>query len=351
MISEEKYVKVVSSITDKARSQSGKNTEISITVNGTYEPEPPFTGFSKVFVDVPNSGQTESLSITPTTSAQTFTPTGLIDGFNPVNVSAVDSSIDSNIQAENIKSGVTILGITGSYSGEKYGISMDNILGNVNAQGVLGYPSVSSNVSFNGVKSIAAATNYYSAPLRRKFQGSPSILEVSFPDLEILDSSEVLRDTFYSSSATKALFPKLKTISGQMAMGATFGISSVNEINFQLLETVSGTSGMADAFTDCSNLTSASFPALKTLSGNWAMVRCFANTGLINLYFYALTSNSFSGYTNQFDGIISGVTGCTIHFPSNLDPQSGSTTISSLSGYPNFGGTNTILSFDLPATE
>ena len=58
-----------------------------------------------------------TLSVTPTTSAQHLTPTSPVDGWDEVNVSAVTSSIDANIQAGNIKSGTTILGVTGTYSG------------------------------------------------------------------------------------------------------------------------------------------------------------------------------------------------------------------------------------------
>lgn len=43
--------------------------------------------------------------------------------------------------------------------------------------------------------------------------------------------------------------------------------------------------------------------------------------------------------------------GCTLHFPSNLDPQTGSTVISSLETYPDFGGTNTTILYDLPSTK
>lgn len=57
------------------------------------------------------------LNVTPTTSAQQITAPQGTDGYSPVNVSAVTSSIDSNIAAGNIKDGVTILGVTGDYKG------------------------------------------------------------------------------------------------------------------------------------------------------------------------------------------------------------------------------------------
>ena len=55
-----------------------------------------------------------SLNVTPTTSAQTITAPSGTDGYSPVNVAAVTSSIDNNIVAGNIVSGVSILGVNGS---------------------------------------------------------------------------------------------------------------------------------------------------------------------------------------------------------------------------------------------
>lgn len=60
----------------------------------------------------------EAKSITPTTSEQEITASGSVDGFSPITVAAVTAAIDANIIAENIKSGVTILGVEGTYTGE-----------------------------------------------------------------------------------------------------------------------------------------------------------------------------------------------------------------------------------------
>ena len=57
-------------------------------------------------------GQTKS--VTPTTDLQTITPDENYNGLTSVEVSAVTSDIDENIKAENIKSGVEILGVTGT---------------------------------------------------------------------------------------------------------------------------------------------------------------------------------------------------------------------------------------------
>ena len=84
---------------------------ITITENGTHD----VTDYAEAVVNVSDvPAVVESLSITPSTSQQTFTPASGVDGYAPVNVSAVDSTIDKNITAGNIKKDVTILGVTGT---------------------------------------------------------------------------------------------------------------------------------------------------------------------------------------------------------------------------------------------
>lgn len=65
----------------------------------------------KIIGTMPNNGE---LNYTPSTSVQSI-PAGYTSGGT---ISAIDNTIDSNIIASNIKSGVTILGITGTYTGE-----------------------------------------------------------------------------------------------------------------------------------------------------------------------------------------------------------------------------------------
>ena len=67
---------------------------------------------------------------------------------------------------------------------------------------------------------------------------------------------------------------------------------------------------------------------------------------LASIFFPSLNSNFFGSYTNQFKGIPQGVTGCTVHFPSNLQSVIGSW----FDVTAGFGGTNTTVLFDLPAT-
>ena len=56
-------------------------------------------------------------SVDPTTENKTYTPTSSYNGFSSFTVKAVTAAIDANITAGNIKDGVTILGVTGTYDG------------------------------------------------------------------------------------------------------------------------------------------------------------------------------------------------------------------------------------------
>lgn len=93
--------------------------EITVTPTAAKQTITPSQGKNAITKVTVNAAPLETKSVTPTTSAQEIeaTGTGKI-GLSKVTVAAVTSAIDANIVAGNIKSGVTILGVTGSYTGE-----------------------------------------------------------------------------------------------------------------------------------------------------------------------------------------------------------------------------------------
>ncbi len=136
---------------------------------------------------------------------------------------------------------------------------------------------------------------------------------------------------------------KIKEMSGSRAFtGAFSGILEENhtEISFDNLESIGRAScGNSLVF---SNLTSLRFPKLTQMGAS-----CLAFVGNRNgcdIYFNAVTSSTFPN-GDELDNIGSNKDK-VLHFPSNL-----STVIPNQSGYPNFGGTNTTIMYDLPATE
>lgn len=91
-----------------------KNEDITVTENGIYKAGPKYTGLGTVTVNVAGTVNNQNKTVDPTTSQQAITADAGYSGLGTVIVNAVDNTIDSNIIAANIKSGVTILGVTGN---------------------------------------------------------------------------------------------------------------------------------------------------------------------------------------------------------------------------------------------
>lgn len=185
------------------------------------------------------------------------------------------------------------------------------------------------------------------------FAECPGNLIVDMSNLVSITGATSCKMMFGRSGITSANLSSLKTVTGANACDSMFySDRSLTSIGFPSLETVSGASAFSAAFYLNTSLTSLTFPKLSSITGRSAFSRAFSTCyNLTSISFPALKSDSFGTVKGQFSSMLELVTGCTLHFPSNLDPETGSTVISSLNGYPDFGGTNTVLAFDLPATE
>lgn len=140
----------------------------------------------------------------------------------------------------------------------------------------------------------------------------------------------------------------ITTISGGEAMRyAFYSCTNLTSVDLSNLTTISGANAMRNAFTQCTKLTSVDLSSLTNLRISFSMREAFTQcSNLQSLSFPSLKSTSFGSYTNHFYNMLSRVTGCTVHFPSNLQSVIGSWSDVMLG----FGGTNTIVLFDLPAT-
>ena len=247
---------------------------------------------------------------------------------------------------------------------QKYGITLESILGK-NVNGVLQAPTDSTTIDFTGVVEIG-----YQA-LKRRFNGfPPSFTTALFPTTKII-RAEGLIHAFSGSAFETFDVSAIETVDAY-GMYWTFHSIPIKTCNFQSLKTV-GEAGLRDCFYQCTQLTSVLIPNLESvglIGMYWMFEGCTSLptmtfdklvnigseglgyafdgcTSLKSVYFPALKSTSFGGYTNQFTHMLQGVTGCTVHFPSNLQAVIGQWS-DVLNG---FNGTNTTILFDLAATE
>jgi len=343
-----------------------------------------------------------SLNVAPTTSAQTITAPSGVDGYSPITVSGVTSSIDANITAGNIKKDVVILGVTGSYEGSG-GSSSSRVFkanfvidtsGNVTnfgygkTQGVLAYNAtdISVDEAYKQVYiddttlrlvDLSSLTTVGDSGLNSAFSGCTALTSVDLSSLTTVSGGSGLNSAFSGCTALTSVDLSSLTTVGDSGLNSAFiGCTALTSVDLSSLTTV-GDSGLNSAFSGCTALTSVDLSSLTTVGdsglniafigctaltsvdlsslttvGDRGLMRAFSKcTGLTDIYFRALTTSSFGSYTNQFNYMMldtgSTVTH-TIHFPSNME-----STISGLTSYPLFGGESgyVVLAFDLPATE
>jgi hypothetical protein len=139
---------------------------------------------------------------------------------------------------------------------------------------------------------------------------------------------------------------ELETLQGnRTCFGMFMEDSALQNILFSNLKSASSNSLNSICY-KC-GVSSVTFPKLNDIKNTWVLRAAFKNcSSLTFLSFPALTSTSFGNITDQFSIMLQGVTGCTVHFPSNLQSVIGSWSDVTAG----FGGTNTTVLFDLTAT-
>ena len=178
---------------------------------------------------------------------------------------------------------------------------------------------------------------------------------IDLSNITTINGSNVMSKAFSNTSITSVDLSSLTTISSSSAMNSAFlNCPLINSIDLSSLTSLVGSGAMMpNAFALSTNptsplpLTSVTFTSLSSIGGTAPMRNIFAKRDGLEIYFPALNSNSFTGQlTTYLDNLVNGAVGCTVHFPSNMQ-----SVIGNWSSVQNgFGGTNTTVLWDLPAT-
>ena len=263
----------------------------------------------------------------------------------------------------------------------KFGVSLDNLLGNVDENGSVQIPETEFIFDGTGIKTIHidhSFTNRFSytrwvrvyfpdlisigdgsayinaGPCYQAFSyaSSPSYVSdkiVDLPALESINGQYAAEDMFRFSYISSVNMPKLTTINGTSAAKCMFAYNKIPQVSLPSLTTINGSSAASQMFLD-SHVESVDLSALTTVSGSSACRQMFQNNpNLIRVDFPSLVSveaNSFG--TTSTNAIFASCTGLLeIHFRADAQAM-----VEGLSAYQyKFGAPSTCtIYFDLIGT-
>ena len=121
-----------------------------------------------------------------------------------------------------------------------------------------------------------------------------------------------------------------------------YGCAGLTSVDLSSITSISSR-GLYYTFCDCTSLASVDLSSVASIGSSGLFNTFRGCTSLSTLRFPALTTTSFGTSTNQFNNMLSGCSGVTVHFPAAIQSTIGSWS-SVTSG---FGGTNTTVLFDL----
>ena len=254
----------------------------------------------------------------------------------------------------------------------KFGVSIDNLLGNVDENGR--YNASTEKVVFDGrgIKSIGTSGFYYS------FYQDKIITEVLFPDLEEIEDSG-LDFSFYGSSVVRVSLGKIRVVNKNYALRNSFAylrarlaelpLNNIEELSglsvayamfsssfggtatgLYNLRIINGSYACAYMLSNSSSLTNIQLDSLESISGSHACQNMFSScAALEKAYFYSLTEVASPNAlgTDSSTSIFYNCKAMTeIHF--RKDAQA---VIEGLTAYQyKFGATNATIYFDLIGT-
>lgn len=239
------------------------------------------------------------LNITPTTSAQNFVPAAG-NAYAPVNVSAVNASIDPNITSANIVNGCNILGVIGSASATapkevaKYVID-ENGVAKVSDKDLTG--------AFNDIVKIEGGLlpSQPQPALYYAFYNTSVSGDVLFSNCTNVGQGG-MTGTFYNTNITSINMPKLLECPSNSFNNAANNCKKITNVSFDNV-TNAGSSAFNRAFYSAgdNNGFSASFRNLNYAGSN-AFAYAFFRSNVKSINLDSLTTVSDHAFGSAFEG-------------------------------------------------
>ena len=237
--------------------------------------------------------------------------------------------------------------VTKKVAKTKYGISIDNLLGDVDKNGIplfgelfsfVGtgiielsgdykygyrfYATIWDRVYFpdlvrigNGMSALSDAACCQSSFGYNRYTGGSVVVDM--PKLESIDGNYVAQNMFSVGYVEEINLPKLQIIKGIQAAGRMFSSCKIKNVSLPSLTTISGQNAAQAMFVDC-NIETVDLSALTTISGSSACREMFKNNpNLIRADFPSLTTitNANALGSSSSNGMFYGCTGLLeIHF-------------------------------------
>lgn len=209
----------------------------------------------------------QSKSATPKTTAQTITADSSYDGLSSVSISAVTSSIDSNIKAENIKSGVSILGVTGTLEEGGSSSGEDDLFNSLANRTITEVSNsnltlVGDYAFYNCKKLVSVNLPNATTINTAAFRGCTSLSEINIPNVVSIGTNVFMN----CSSITEMSLSGVSTINTSLFYSCT----SLESVNFP-----DATSVKNDAFRGCTKLKTVEIPSVTSINAQ-AFLNCSA---------------------------------------------------------------------------
>lgn len=173
----------------------------------------------------------------------------------------------------------------GAIKDTKYGVTIDNLFGNIDEGGTYRQGTEPFVFSLPGAKEIPSASFY------GRFYYNKGLTAAYFPDLETISGGSACYYMFLGcSNLTTVSVPKLKSVIGGAALLSALSNIAVTEIDLPELEEVNANSALQYMCAGNSKMTRFSVPKLRVLNG----------TGICKYmlqYCYALTRLDFPSLT------------------------------------------------------